>query len=255
VGCTRTFPGWDTRFNDSLRSSCSATDCVAEAAWGADPLEFYGGFRKLNANADDTYPSSLAFNGTIGWSKARAKTYIPYPGGGEVDFKLEFPHIDWQWLRSFYGWAAFQYQAWARGSLCITGSEAKTVVLFTDNILEFCIDGHCHFGGDFYALRRAPSSLMLSPGPHQLDLRLIRDVRSMGGSTPPDVKVHLEAGIVSPDLHLDGLRALFPEYVDGRGFAGSYASIPARNFGDRPIRIVYMEASGVKFCNARYSSG
>ena len=176
-----------------------------EATWGADPLEHYGGFHALQYNATATFRSSLTFNGTTGWTNTSAK--LSGPGSSKyasVDLHVDFPQINWPFLQDVYGWAALQWQGWARGEFMVVGDDMQTMALHAEHILELWIDDEHHFGGDFYAYGRAPITLHLHPGVHRLDVRLVRDVRAMGGVGEPtvDVKLRLEAseGCLSPVL-------------------------------------------------------
>lgn len=140
-----------------------------------------------------------------------------------------------------YGWSALQYQAWARGYIDISGESPNDVILYTEHVLEFWLDGVPHFGGDFYAYRRAPLVLHLDPGHHQLDVRLIRDVRAMGGIGSPDIEVSLEVRRAAEPLELSEAGILISDVVEGR-LAGSLGSITVRNNGRQPLEIISIRA-------------
>ncbi|KAF2397139.1 alpha/beta-hydrolase [Trichodelitschia bisporula] len=207
-----------------------------EAAWGADPLEYYGGFTGITPNDNATFPSSLAPNGFLGWSSIDAKGLENNSSTSKVSIHVHFPGIDWAFLQSIYGWAALQYQAWVRGELVIHGGP-QAVVLYTDGVLECSVDGIRHFGGDFYSFRKAPLVLNLDSGRHVLDLRLVRDVRAMGGIGDPTIEVHLEAKTVTTQLEADLERVLVSDVVDGR-LPSPYGSVVVRNHGESWIDIV-----------------
>ncbi|KAI9815677.1 MAG: hypothetical protein M1827_002073 [Pycnora praestabilis] len=207
-----------------------------EAAWGVDPLENFGGFRSLQYDAQEQYRSSLPVNGTVQWTHQRVKTYHRDANGAQASLSVGFMEVDWDFLRSIYGWAAVQYQAWARGTISIGGNSDQTVLLYTEHILEFWVDGKSYFGGDFYAYRRAPLVLCLSPGPHQLDVRLVYDVRAMGGLGEPIIHVDIEARVATGDLVAEKDRILVADVVDGV-LASGLASIPLRNEGPQVITI------------------
>ena len=132
-----------------------------------------------------------------------------------ADLAVGFPEVDWDSIRSIYGWAAIQYQAWARGSLIVDASSSETVVLYSDNVLEFWVDDQIHFGGDFYGYRIAPLVLHLEPGSHKVDVRLIRDVRAMGGVGEPSLCVRMEAQKANGGLVVVG-DLLLPDLVQGK---------------------------------------
>ncbi|MCJ1391470.1 hypothetical protein MMC18_004334 [Xylographa bjoerkii] len=212
-----------------------------EATWGADPLARLGGFPQLSYDPNTKYYSSLGTNGTVGWTLHEAETLTRSQDSVEVAIVFEFPHIDWTFLQSIYGWAALQFQSWARGNLLIHASEARTVVLYIDNVLEFIVDDEPYFGGDFYAYRRAPLVLQLSPGAHRIDVRLVRDVRAMGGTIPPLLRINIKAEFSTKNLVILSDKIILPEMVDGR-LASHLGSVPVRNDSDDWIEILGLES-------------
>lgn len=136
-----------------------------------------------------------------------------------------------------YGWASLQYQAWIRGNLTVSGAEAQTIVLYTDQVLELYVDDEHHFGGDVYDFRRAPLVLQLNPGPHQLDLRLVRDVRAMSGVGSPTIDVAIRAEVATPGLSAHSV--LMPDCLNERNdFASSYGSVMVRNNHQHDLEVV-----------------
>ena len=104
-------------------------------------------------------------------------------------------------------------------------------------MLELWVDETHHFGGDYYAFRKAPLILSLAPGSHRVDVRLIRDVRLMGGIGEPKITIRLKAEITNPGLAVIASQLLVPDVVNGL-LAGSFASVPVRNDGHDVIDIV-----------------
>jgi predicted esterase len=145
--------------------------------------------------------------------------------------------VDWTFLQAVYGWSALQYQAWARGEILINADKEQTIFLYTDHVLEYAIDGTRHFGGDFYAFRKAPLVLHLTPGRHVIDLRLVRDVRAMGGVGAPTIDVDLELEAVNSTLELGSDRIMISDVVNGR-IASPLGSVTVRNNGKHWIQIV-----------------
>ena len=137
-----------------------------------------------------------------------------------------------------------QHQAWARGELVVEGDEPLTVLLYADNILEYWIDDESYFGGDFYAYRRAPLVLFLEPGTHKVDIRLIRDVRVMGGIGAPSMSIKLKAERSDGGLVAIQDKLLISDVVAGK-LASPYASLPVRNDGRKWIDIQSIEAVSV----------
>ncbi|MCJ1377195.1 hypothetical protein MMC17_000287 [Xylographa soralifera] len=222
-------------------ATTKALTYAIEATWGADPLTRLGGFTKLSYDETSKYYSSLGTNGTVGWTLHEAEKITKSEKSVEVAIAFHFPHVDWEFLQSIYGWSALQFQAWARGDLLVHASEPRAVVFYTDNVLEFSIDGTPYFGGDFYAYRRAPLVLQLSPGAHRIDVRLVRDVRAMGGKLPPSLSVNIKAKFSAGKLVVLSDNMILPEMVDGK-LASHLGSVSVRNDSDDWIEIIGLES-------------
>lgn len=209
---------------------------MIEASWGADPLGSQGGFHALAYNTESQYPSSLAPRGQVSWSTHQSENSSTFGDVAEAILLVSFPHIEWPFLQSVYGWAALQYQAWARGRLTIAADSARSVAFYADNVLEFWVDDDHYFGGDYYAFRRAPVVLHLNPGSHKVDIRLIRDVRVMDGIGEPKILINLKAEGCKGNLALIGQKVLIPDVVNGV-LASPFAFVPVRNEGRKAIDI------------------
>ncbi|KAJ5381043.1 uncharacterized protein N7496_003471 [Penicillium cataractarum] len=207
-----------------------------EAIWGADPLEYDGGFHNLPYDPNSTFNSALGTNGSVQWSTTHAN--ISRSSGGQVQAALNvsFPAVNWAFMQSVYGWSALQYQAWARGVLEIKGSQPQTIALFGDGLLEFLVDGESYFGGDMFRYHRAPSLIKLTPGHHTLELRLTRDVRALGGlRNAVEVIFHAELRGQEP-ITLDQDSLLVSELVNGR-IGSPWASINVQNNEEQLVEI------------------
>ena len=202
-----------------------------------------GGFRALAYDSETSYPSSLAPSGRVSWSTHQLESSSSFGDVAEATLTVRFPNIDWPLLQSVYGWAALQYQAWARGHLMIAANSEQSIIFYADNVLEFWVDDDHYFGGDYYAYRRAPLVLHLNPGSHSVDIRLIRDVRVMGGIGDPKTSIKLKAKSSEGSLAL-GRKALIPDLVDGL-LASPFASVPARNEGRKAIDILDITTNAV----------
>jgi hypothetical protein len=205
-------------------------------------LESKGGFSSLNYEADATFKSSLADNAIVRWTKIQAnklESSGPSPSpSSKVQLKLEFPSVNWDLLQTAYGWSSLQYQAWARGYLRSRTPQLLIVHFHCLGVLEVIIDGRRHFGGDFYSFRRAPVVLKIYPGEHVLhtiDVRLIRDVRSMGGNDR-GIGVQLEVQAFKTGVELVESSLLISDVVNGK-FASDLASVVLRNNGEEPAVI------------------
>lgn len=231
----------------SVRSSSQILMLIQylEAPWGADPLEIYGGFRSLTYEEGATFRSSLAKNSTIYWTNYTAKLSEPSPFHSNVGLDISFPDIEWQTLRDTYGWAALQWQAWARGELFVRSEEVLT--LHIPQILEFWVDGVQYWGGDYFSFDRASVVLHLRPGRHRIDIRLVRDVRAIGGvgephvttqlglkKSPGNLQAVLHSGVMMSDFIGDGKDAVL---------ASPHASLTVRNDGEKDIQISAVEST------------
>jgi len=146
-------------------------------------------------------------------------------------------------MQAVYGWAALQYQAWTRGWLTVNGTSPRTIVLYTDQILEYYIDGQHHFGGDAYAFRKAPLVLHLDPGRHQLDVRLVRDVRAMGGVGEPTIAVTIRAELSHSVMNISSDSIILPDRIGGKP-ASSFGSVTVRNDGYEDVEITRFVTTG-----------
>ena len=202
-----------------------------EASWGADPLEQYGGFRNLTFDDHSLFPSSLPFNATTSWSNITAKLGDPDIRFASAELSVEYRDVDWALLQQVYGWAALQWQGWARGEIIVQSDEPATLALHSENIIEFWLDGKQYFGGDFYGYGRAPAVLRLDPGVHRIDVRLVRDVRSMGGITDnPTVDVKLELQASQENLQQSGEVLIADRIEEAAGLlASNLGSVVLRN--------------------------
>ncbi|OQN98295.1 hypothetical protein B0A48_15574 [Cryoendolithus antarcticus] len=213
-----------------------------EAAWGADALELHGAFHALEYDSNVSFPSSLAANGTVHWNFTAASVVGGTDHLPQVDLTVRFPEVDWKFQQQVYGWAALQWQAWVRGEFTVHDTEPATFTFQADAVLEYWIDDDHHWGGDFYETRRAPLVLHLEPGLHRIDLRVIREVRAMGGITD-DPRVDLRLQLYKQDstkplvqcgsVLVSDFITPSPEYKDSimsaGGFANWYSSILLRN--------------------------
>jgi hypothetical protein len=218
--------------------------CPVEATWGADPLEYAGGFRNLSYDPKATFRSSLPINGTATWNTTEAKQLLQSTTSANASLSVSYSNVDWDFLKIFYGWAAVQYQAWARGELVIGGNETQHVLLHTDGILEYWVDDQHYFGGDYYTFRNAPLVLHLEPGSHQIDLRLVRDVRAFGGILEPTIDVVVDVQQASGTLELAKPGLLMSDVVDGK-LASSLVSVSLTNSGEEDIEIIGIHAANV----------
>ncbi|KAK4631568.1 hypothetical protein CLAFUR4_03715 [Fulvia fulva] len=230
-----------------------------EASWGSDPLERLGGFRALKYSSSATYRTSLAINGTIGWTNLTAElsTSSPEPGPGHASaaFTVAFPDVEWLNLTHVYGWAALQWQAWARGEIIVQSDKTELLTLYTPQILEYWIDDVHYFGADFYSYQRAPVTLRLTPGSHKIDVRIVRDTRAMGGVGDPVVAVQLDlkasSGGLKPALST-GSNVLISDFVGDEHdavLASPFTSITVRNDGEEVITIDKITAN-LNICTA-----
>ncbi|ETI24184.1 hypothetical protein G647_03553 [Cladophialophora carrionii CBS 160.54] len=198
-----------------------------EVVWGADPLEHYGGAQRINVDAESSFHSPLTRDATLRWQHVTCNTSTAR-NGSTVDFDLSFDQVDWDFAQKIYGWSAFQYQAWVKGGIVNHGTTTQTVTLFTNNIVELWV-GNLHvFGGDFFSFGRAPLVVDLHPGATNLTVRLVREVRSMGGMGPPTLQSNMHVQAAAPILHVLAEDVVLPDLVHGR-LCSSFGSVTVRN--------------------------
>ena len=202
-----------------------------------------GGFRTLEYDPEASFRSSLPVDGTARWNVTTAKT-LDSAYSANSSLSIDYSNVDWDFLKLIYGWAAVQYQAWARGELIVGGNETQNVILHTDAILEFWINDTHYFGGDFYSYRNAPPVLRLDPGHHRIDLRLARDVRAFGGILEPTIDVVVGVEKVSGALDLAKPGILMSDVIDGN-LATPQGSIYLRNSGVHDIEIIGIQPANV----------
>ncbi|CAI6328603.1 unnamed protein product [Periconia digitata] len=212
------------------------------ATWGADPLEYVGGFRSLHYDPSALFRSSLPANGSAKWNISEASQTSQSSEAANATLSISHSNVNWDFLKIVYGWAAVQYQSWARGTLTVTGDQVQHVILYTDAVLEFWVDDTHYFGGDFFTFRNAPPVLHLAPGDHQIDLRLVRDVRAFGGILAPTIDVIIHAERVKGSLELVKPGILVSDVVGGR-LASPVGSIVLRNSGEQAVEVIGIQPS------------
>ncbi|EXJ93516.1 hypothetical protein A1O1_01908 [Capronia coronata CBS 617.96] len=211
-----------------------------EAVWGADPIEFHGGIQSLISNEEPLYHSPLTRGANVHWSN---RTFIPIDTktSTSVELVVDFPEVDWQFAQNVYGWSALQFQGWLKGRIWNADTGVQKVVLYPDNILELWVNEHHVFGGDFYGFQRAPVVVDLPPGLNNISVRLIRDVRSMGGTLPPVVRASLRADLALVPIDISPQSLVMPDVVGGR-FCSPLGSITVRNQADSWIEVRQVSA-------------
>lgn len=219
------------------------TEHPPEATWGADPLEIEGGFRNLSYDPQASFRSSLPVNGLARWNLTTAKT-LHTSTSANVSLGVSYSNVDWDFLKTIYGWSSVQYQAWARGELIVGGKETQHIIIHTDAILEYWVNDAHYFGGDYYSFRNAPPVLHLQPGHHRIDLRLARDVRAFGGILEPNIDVVVDVEQASGSLDLAKPGILMSDVVDGK-LATPHGSVVLRNSGAHDIEIIGIHAANV----------
>jgi hypothetical protein len=215
-----------------------------------------GGFHQLKYDPDARFRSSLPANGTASWSEVKAKEASTTSKSARVSLSIGYENVDWDFLKTVYGWAAVQYQAWARGELVVHGNRTQHLLLHTDAIMEYWVDDFHYFGGDLYTFRKAPLVLHLTPGTHTIELRLWRDVRAFGGINEPTIDVLVELERTSDTLELAKPGILLSDTVNGR-LASPYASVSLRNAGedDVTIKSIMVSDNGFLSSKNRFLSG
>ncbi|KAL9541721.1 hypothetical protein MBANPS3_008961 [Mucor bainieri] len=216
-----------------------------EQDFGADPLENYGGFRKLKYSTGAKYPSELVEGGFVGWAMVNANNHTL----GPIDF-----NVRWSENGVPFGWSIEQYQAWARGIL-ITHEPVQLFVQVS-GVSEFYIHG-MRYHGDCYSYNTTTHLIQFDKGTHAIDVRMVHDVRMFGGGTsPPQCQFHVklepkdeallfpeECAVITPsapstsDQQAVSCELLMPDYLRDIGFASSYGSVSIQNAGEDPMMV------------------
>ncbi|CAG8489151.1 15329_t:CDS:10 [Acaulospora morrowiae] len=214
-----------------------------EQDFGADPLEAYGGFANITFSETHTFPSELADNGTVGWSRINTNS------DGSVG-PIYFNNI-----RVPLGWAMNQFQMWARGYFELSpkvNDDSKTIPILIQcqPIGDFYVDDRRLFG-DWYGYEKSWHVLHLRPGRHVVNVRAVYEIRAFGGGIPPALKFKClmrrlrtdEMGVMMLDRTI-----VVPDLVGGR-LAGKYINIALLNTHEKQwitVSKVYVVSSNVK---------
>ena len=193
----------------------------------------------------ETFPSVLSQGGTASWFTI-SSTNERSASQSSASLSVGFSDVDWALLKSFYGWAAIQFQGWARGTIHVSGSSdsESAIVLYTERILEFWIDDEHYFGGDFYGYNNVATVLHLKPGRHQIDVRLVYDVRAMGGVEDPVLDIKLTTARATEALEFVENSLVISDIIDDT-LASPVASIAIRNNALSTVAITEIGAAEV----------
>ncbi|ERF77070.1 hypothetical protein EPUS_06288 [Endocarpon pusillum Z07020] len=221
-----------------------------EAVWGANPLEAYGGFHRLPVDSEAKFHSSLGIDGLVKWSTLEdVLSCGSFTERLSIELNIAFPSVNWTFQQSVYGWPALQYQAYARGFIDLTGHSSHRVAFSAEHVLELAVNDSPIFGGDVYGFCRAPMILDLVPGKNKIDLRLIRDVRAMGGIGSPSIFVRLSFGRCDRGLNVVDKSTILPDVINGK-LTSPYASVILCNAAEDWVSIVavrsYNDSSNIR---------
>ncbi len=213
--------------------------------WGGNLLEAYGGFHSLPVDSEAKFHSSLGIDGLVKWSTLEdISSRDSFAEGLSIELNIAFPTVDWTFQQSVYGWAALQYQAYARGFIDVIGHSSQKVAFYAEHVLELAVNDVPIFGGDIYGFRRAPMIFDLAPGENKIDLRLIRDVRVMGGMGNPSVFVRLSFERCHTILNVVEKSIILPDVINGK-LTSPVASIILCNAAEDWINIVAVQSHNV----------
>lgn len=131
----------------------------------------------------------------------------------------------------------------------IAASQCQNYAFDVDGVLEYYLNNEAYFGGDLYGYRRAGAVVYLCPGKHKLDVRLVRDVRAMGGASDASIDVRLTMYPVTTGLTVAGRGVSMADVVDGK-LTSPFASVPVRNDAHQDI-LIHNVTSTHGHCNIR----
>ncbi len=122
---------------------------------------------------------------------------------------------------------------------------SQRVIFLADNVLELWVNDMHIFGADFYGFGKAPIVVDLQPGINEVSIRLIREVRSMGGIPPPTIHASVRAEVVSHHLQVVAESVILPDVVNER-LCSRYGSVVVRNQADSwiTVRQLYAISAG-----------
>lgn len=209
---------------------------AAEAVWGADPLQAYGGFHNLEPDHKAVFRSPLTTNATVTWELYNSSV-ASSDEGALARIAVHHSNVDWNFAREIYGWTALQYQTWIRGDLINDHNQTLKLRFNPSDIIEFHFNGEHFFGGDFFGFGRAPVVLEAHPGRNRIDIRLVREIRSMGVAMPPDLEVDLVMELVKKEVIIMPQSFIFPDLLHD-DLASTYASMTLVNQMDEEIEIL-----------------
>lgn len=197
-------------------------------------------------DSEAKFHSSLGIDGLVKWSTLEdVSSCGTLTEGLSIELNIAFPVVDWKFQQSVYGWAALQYQAHARGFIDVTGHSSQKVAFYAEHVLELAVNDRPIFGGDIYGFRRAPMILDLAPGKNKIDLRLIRDVRAMGGIGSPSVFVRLSFERCDTVLNVVEKSTILPDVINGK-LTSPYASVILCNAAEDYINLVAVQSHNVR---------
>lgn len=214
--------------------------------WGANPLEAYGGFHSLPVDSEAKFHSSLGIDGLVKWSTLEeVSSCDSFAKCLSIELNIAFPSVNWTFQQSVYGWPALQYQAYARGFIDVTGHSSHKVAFYAEHVLELAVNDSPIFGGDVYGFRRAPMILDLVPGKNKIDLRLVRDVRAMGGIRSPSIFVRLSFELCDRVLNVVEKSVILPDVINGK-LTSPYASVILCNAAEDWASIIAVRSYNVR---------
>lgn len=207
--------------------------------WQTDPLGPLGGFPNIKYDEQAEFPSPLRADASISWNQSFFQT-TESARSTEVELVVSHEEIDWDFIRSIYGWAAVQFQTWARGSLHNHADEDVTVAIHAAGTVDLALDTaegtKYHFGVDFYGFKRVPIIARLKPGSNTVHVRLTRDVRANGGQMPPVIEASMQATVLDGHARILENSLVISDVQHGR-FVSAHASLTMFNHGTEPIFI------------------
>lgn len=133
-------------------------------------------------------------------------------------------------------------------------NEPAQLFLQISGVSEFYINNK-RYHGDCYSYNTTHHIIQFEKGKHNIDVRMVHDVRMFGGGKEPpqcQFTVHLDVkneallypedcAIITPTFtniqKQTQQELLMPDYLTDIGFAGSYGSVSIQNAGDDIIRV------------------
>eukprot|EP01119_Soliformovum_irregulare_P000412 TRINITY_DN10284_c0_g2_i1.p2 TRINITY_DN10284_c0_g2~~TRINITY_DN10284_c0_g2_i1.p2 ORF type:complete len:818 (+),score=238.26 TRINITY_DN10284_c0_g2_i1:2873-5326(+) len=203
---------------------------------GADPLEAFGGIFGIKRGDQTRYPTELATDGSVGWTKT---TMDPKTMKVTIDDNAIYAK---NFLQPPYGWSILQWQGWAIGDFTVQSE--GTYLLQCVNTQQVYVDSRNNYmRGDWYGYGYLYQPIHLTSGRHTLYVKTQSSVREFGNTAV----ISFQCKFLNADSPLQvpsGSTPILPSIVDGKP-SSRWISVAMANTGLDWIRNVRVDQVGM----------